>query len=194
MSRVLLASFLLLAACGSGPAQMPSAGQNETAEPRMSPENRTAEAPLAPPAPGRPGGLPDDRTPVVEGPFAETSPQGAASVLEAYFARIEQRNYADAWQMWSDEGRASGRNAADFAADFGRYREYHANIGRPGAIEGAAGLLHIEVPVQIYGRLADGTPFNAAGPATLRRVNDVPGSTAAQRRWRIASIRAEPPR
>jgi hypothetical protein len=29
-----------------------------------------------------------------------------------------------------------------------------------------------------------------AGRATLRRVNDVPGSTAAQRRWHIQTIDA----
>jgi hypothetical protein len=153
-----------------------------------------AEAPPSLPAPGRPGGLPDDGTPVAEGPFAETSPQGAATVLETYFALIEARRYADAWELWSDEGRASGRSVAEFAAQFDRYREYHANIGAPGTVEGAAGSLYVEVPVQIYGRLADGTPFNAAGPATLRRVNDVPGSTAAERRWHIASIRAGAPR
>lgn len=194
MSRVLLALLLLLAACDRGPAQAPPAAQNDSAEQPAPQRNQPADAPLAPPAPGQPGGLPDDRTPVAEGPFAETSPQGAASVLERYFALIEQRRYADAWRLWSDQGRASGRSEAEFAADFGRYREYHANIGAPGDAEGAAGSVYVEVPVQIYGRLADGAAFNAAGTATLRRVNDVPGSTAGQRRWHIHAIDATPPR
>ena len=194
MSRVPLAFLLLLAACDRGPVQAPLAGRNDSvAQPEPS-QNRAAEAPLNPPAPGQPGGLPDDRTPVSEGPFAETSPQGAASVLERYFALVEQRRYPDAWRLWSDAGRGSGKSEADFAADFGRYREYHANIGAPGDAEGAAGSVYVEVPVQVYGRLADGAAFNATGTATLRRVNDVPGSTAAQRRWHIHAIDVTPPR
>ena len=43
----------------------------------------------------------------------------------------------------------------------------------------------VEVPVQLYGRMKDGKPFGSAGTITLRRANDVPGATAAQRRWRI---------
>ena len=50
----------------------------------------------------------------------------------------------------------------------------------------------VEVPVQVYGRLADGRPFNMLGPMTLRRVNDVPGSTAEQRRWHIAESGVRP--
>jgi hypothetical protein len=194
MSRVPLAFLLLLAACDRSPVQAPPTARNDSVEQPAPPQNRVAEAPLNPPAPGQPGGLPDDRTPVAEGPFAETSPQGAASVLERYFALIEQRRYAEAWRLWSDEGRASGKSEADFAADLGRYREYHANIGAPGDAEGAAGSLYVEVPVQVYGRLANGEAFNATGTATLRRVNDVPGSTAEQRRWHIHAVDVMPPR
>jgi hypothetical protein len=65
------------------------------------------------------------------------------------------------------------------------YREIHANIGGPGQAEGAAGSVYVDVPVQLYGRLRDGKEFNARGTMTLRRVNDVPGSTAEQRKWHI---------
>ena len=51
--------------------------------------------------------------------------------------------------------------------------------------EFAAGSLYVEVPVQTYGKLQDGTPFSSAGTVTMRRSNDVPGATAEQRRWRI---------
>jgi hypothetical protein len=144
-----------------------------------------------PPAPGEPGGLPDDRTPISEAPFTETSAQGAANVVQTYFALVEAGKYQQAWQLWSGGGNASGMSAAEFAKSFARYREYHANVGAPGRIEGAAGSLYVEVPVQIYGRLANGRPFNLRGPVTLRRVNDVPGSTAEQRKWHIASIGAK---
>ncbi|MDQ8756937.1 hypothetical protein RCO27_11935 [Sphingosinicella sp. LHD-64] len=194
--RFCLASLLLLASCSREPAQAPAAAQNEARQNvalEQPPEaNQVAEALLDPPAPGEPGGLPDDRTPVDEGPFAETSAQGAANVLQSYFALIEQRRYGEARRLWSDDGRASGKSETDFASGFERYREYHANIGGPGEIEGAAGSLYVEVPVQVYGRLRDGAPFNASGTAMLRRVNDVPGSTAEQRRWHISQISVEP--
>jgi len=188
--RSLLLSVVLLAACDTSTTPGPAASNEVNAVAA----GNAAEAPLNPPAPGTPGGLPDDRTPVSEAPFSETSAQGAANVLQSYFALIEQRRFGEAWRLWSDEGRASGASEAAFGARFAGYREYHANIGAPGEIEGAAGSLYVEVPVQVYGRRADGTPFSAAGPATLRRVNDVPGSTQAQRRWHIASIAIAEPR
>lgn len=185
-------ALILLAACGG------EENGNETAGAAPEPETTTAPVPieealpLDPPAPGEPGGLPDDGTPASEAPFAPESAQGAADVVQTYFAHIEERAYADAWRLWSDEGNASGMSAETFAASFAKYREYHANVGTPGVIEGAAGSLYVQVPVQAYGRLADGTPFNMAGPVTLRRVNDVPGSTAAQRSWHIHSSELKP--
>jgi hypothetical protein len=81
---------------------------------------------------------------------------------------------------------------AAFAASFGRYAEYHAEVGAPGPIEGAAGSLYVETPVRVHGRLKSGGDFAMEGPVTLRRVNDVPGSTADQRRWHIASSGVRP--
>ncbi|WP_305598309.1 hypothetical protein [Phenylobacterium sp.] len=43
----------------------------------------------------------------------------------------------------------------------------------------------------IYGRRLDGAPLHLSGKATLRRVNDVPGSSEAQRRWRIVEAPTE---
>lgn len=197
MKRVIAIVTVLLAGCGQpvAPAEHDVAPANEVAPPAndsVPAANDLSEAPLTPPAPGTPGGLPDDRTPVSEAPFAETSAQGAAAVLQSYFALIEQGRYGEAHRLWSDDGRASGMDATAFARGFARYREYHANIGAPGEIEGAAGSLYVEVPVMVYGRGRDGAEFSQRGTATLRRVNDVPGSTAAQRRWHIARIELPP--
>ena len=194
----LAAAFAFVAGCsapsspdaGNQAGKAPSAAPPENAA--AAPENRFAEAPLDPPEPGEPGGLPDDRTPISEAPFTATSAQGAANVVQTYHGLLEAGRYGEAWRLWSDGGRASGMSEAEFAASFGRYREYHARIGAPGEIEGAAGSLYVEVPVQVYGRLRDGRPFNMLGPMILRRVNDVPGSTAEQRRWHIAESGIRP--
>lgn len=152
----------------------------------------TGPAPLNPPAPGEPGGLPDDRAPVSEAPFSKTSAQGAANVVQTYYALIEQGKYEDAWHLRTDSLQPDATGAKAFADSFAKYAEYHANIGAPGRIEGAAGSLYVDVPIQIYGRMKDGTPFSSAGTITLRRVNDVPGSTAAQREWHIATSDVKP--
>jgi hypothetical protein len=133
-------------------------------------------ADASPPAPGTPGGLPDDRTPISETPFTPTSPQGAAQVLQTYLALIESGKSAQAAKLRVDGG----------LFDATPYDTYHAEIGRPGPIEGAAGSLYVEIPVVLYGRLAKGGEFHQSGRAILRRVDDIPGATEAQLRWRIA--------
>lgn len=156
--------------------------QNASAPPEVDVSNNSSEAqtPLNPPAPGEPGGLPDDRTPVAEGPIDPQSAQAAGQVLQRYFALLEAGKTAEGEKLWS-----GGDTAADFSKRLGRYREVHANIGGPGDMEGAAGSVFVDYPVQLYGRTNDRKEFNARGKMTLGRVNDVPGSTAEQRQWHI---------
>jgi len=134
--------------------------------------------PVSPPAPGARGGLPDDRTPVSEAPFTAASAQGAANVVQTYFALLEQGRAGEAAAVRSD-----GK-----VFDLKPYASYHAQVGAPGKIEGAAGSLYVTVPIVIYGRFATGKPLHQSGDAVLRRVNNVPGATAEQLRWRIERL------
>jgi membrane-bound inhibitor of C-type lysozyme len=149
------------------------------------------EPPLAPAKPGQPGGLPDDRTPVSEGKFAPDSAQGAANVVQIYFASIEGGKYAAARALWGNNGDDSKLSPAAFAASFAKYKEYHANIGGPGEVEGAAGSRYVSVPVQVYARLKDGRPDYQTGTVVLRRTV-VDGSTPEQRKWHIYSVDLKP--
>ena len=135
--------------------------------------------------PGEPGGLPDDRTPQFEGPIDPKSAQGAGQVLQLFGGLLEQRKFGEAYRLWSDDGRASGLTEAQFAAAYDKYAEIHSEVGAPGDAEGAAGSIYVDMPFRLYGKLKSGEPFNRAGSVTLRRVNDVPGSTEDQRRWHI---------
>ena len=166
--------LLALAACGKPQA---------TTAPAPSPEPAPAVAPrsVEPPAPESPDGLADDRRSVAEAPFTATSAQGAANIVQTYYALLEGGQGAEAAKL-----RADGR-----PPDLSAYSEYHAQVGAPGEIEGAAGSLYVEVPVVIYGRLRQGAEVHEKGKAVLRRVNEVPGSTAAQRRWHIERIELE---
>jgi len=150
------------------------------------------DTPVSPPAPGTPGGLPDDRTPVSEAPFSSTSAQGAANVLQTYYGLLAAGRYDEAWRLWTQGGEGSGMTADEFSKSFAQYESYNANIGAPGRIEGAAGSLYVSVPVQIYGRRKTGEEVHLLGEATLRRVNDVPGSTPEQRAWHIFRIDVHP--
>jgi hypothetical protein len=175
------AALLVLAACSQ---QAPRADADINAVETNLPATMPGpEAPLSPPAPGEPGGLPDDRTPVSEGPIDPKSAQGAGQVLQTYFALAEQGKFAEADKAWSD-------GAAKL--DLAKYKEVHANIGGPGDMEGAAGSSYVDFPVQLYGRTKDGKKFNSRGTMTLRRVNDVDGSTAEQRKWHIAKAEFPP--
>jgi hypothetical protein len=170
-------SFVLLCflACSCGSSEAPP----HAADAERDAVSRAPPPPLEPPAPGQPGGLADDRTPVSEARFTAESAQGAANVLQTYYALIEAGKYVEAFRLREP---SEGVTLKRFAESFDRFSEYHANIGAPSEPQGAAGSLYVEVPVQLYGRLKDGRPFSNAGTVTLRRSNNVPGGG---REWRI---------
>lgn len=153
----------------------------------------SSPAPLTPPAPGTPGGLPDDRTPVSEASFSSDSAQGAADIVQRYYALLGEGKYHQARALWEDDGKASGANDKGFAARFAGYSEYHANIGAPGDVDAGAGQRYVTVPVQVYARLKQGgTPDYQIGSVTLHRTADIDGATAAQKSWHIRSIDLKP--
>lgn len=121
--------------------------------------------------------------------LAPDSAEAAADVVRRYYALIETRRYAQAWALWSDGGRASGKSPAAFAAGFAAYRDYHAKIGVPGLIDAGAGQRYVTVPVEASGRLArGGGAFDFRGEVTLHRTGDIDGATAEQRSWRINNV------
>jgi len=187
MKRTIIAaaSMLLFAACERVTEQNVQTDEQNVPAP-AAPANATAPAPaLTAPEPGTPGGLPDDRTPLSEpkGPIDPKSAEAAGQVVQKYGALIEQRRIAEAAKLWG-----SADSASDFAVQLKRYPEAHLQIGKPGDMEGAAGSSYVTVPVVFYGKDQNDKDFHRAADVILRRVNDVPGSTEAQRRWHIERI------
>ena len=74
--------------------------------------------PLKPPEPGTPGGLPDDRTPLAEGSITPDSAQGAAQVVQGYYALLEAKRFVDAQDLWDQTGVIGSQDDAHFAARF----------------------------------------------------------------------------
>lgn len=111
-------------------------------------------------------------------PIDPKSTEAAGQVVQHYGALVEQARFAEASSAWGDRN-----NALAFAKELQSRGLKHLEIGDLGNPEGAAGSVYVTMPVIFY----QGT---RRSPATiiLRRVNDVPGSTEAQRRWHIDRI------
>jgi len=186
--------LLALAGCGRpDQADRSPAGQTTEHAATTRAASPSAAQPLSPPAPGAPGGLPDDRTPIAETPAEPGSAQEAATLVERYYALIESGNYPAARRLWQPGNAGAAESDAAFAAQFALYSEYHANVGAPGRIYAGAGQRHVAVPVQPYARTRqDGMPAYMIGTVTLHRTGDIDGATAEQRQWRITRISIGP--
>ncbi|MEG3123263.1 hypothetical protein U1738_04995 [Sphingomonas sp. GB1N7] len=169
------------------------AAASPTPRPSTLPSPAASLAPLDPPAPGTPGGLPDDRTPISEAPFTPDSAQGAANVVQIYYALLGEKKYREAWALWGHGGQDSGMSADAFAASFDKYSEYHANVGAPGKVDAGMSQRWVTVPVQVYGRLKAGeTPVYMLGSVTLHRI--VPGVSddKADEAWHLKTADIKP--
>lgn len=83
-------------------------------------------------------------------------------------------------------GRGGFASLADFKRVFAPYASLVVTIHDtpPPDAEGAAGSIYVSVPAELSGMVA-GRRVHHPATITLRRVNDVPGSTEAQRQWHV---------
>ena len=168
-THVLAAAVLMVCSCNQDLRQQPPHNAEQPAS--LAPTE--GQPPIPPPATG-----PDAKTPFAEpkGAIDPKSAEAAGQVVQHYGALIEQKRFDEAAKLWGD-----AKAAAAFARDL--QTAAHLEIGELGGTEGAAGSIYTTVPVVFYG---DG--FRRHANIILRRVNDVPGSTAAQRSWHIERI------
>ena len=179
--RIIVAAAALLALTACSPAKEPAGVQAQAPTP---------EAAAPPPVPAQ--SVPPPVAEPAPSPPSVAGPQAAADVVRAYYALLDAHIYAKAWDLWAGGGSASGATREAFAAQAAKYNRYQATVGAPGQMEGAAGSSYIDIPVQLTATPKGGAPEKLAGKVTLRRVNDVPGSTAEQREWHIHSIELNP--
>jgi hypothetical protein len=181
----LLAAALLAASCSPKQTQPAPAAPIPAPAPAPAPTRAPPAEPAPPPQP-----TPEETYPVT--PPNEASAEAAAEVAREYFALLGAKQYGPAWDLWAGAGSASGVSKSDFAGRYAKYATYNATVGKPGGTEGAAGSIYIEIPVKVDATLKSGAAEHSTGAVTLRRVNDVPGSTEAQRHWHIASVDLKP--
>lgn len=120
-------------------------------------------------------------------------PRAAADVVRRYHAAIDARDFATAWRSWGADGRP-GRSFAGFVHGFAHTRSTRVTVGALPPAEGGAGSIYQAVPVTVEAVRDDGTRQRFAGRYVVRRVNDVDGADAGQRRWHLhsATLRAVP--
>jgi hypothetical protein len=120
-------------------------------------------------------------------PAAERSVDAAVAIVRDYYAAIEARDYRTAYRLW--HGRYSLAQVRKGYAD-----TTHVTVTPvpPFQADAGAGSLYCEVPVKVDAVLKDGRRQHFTGRFTLRRVNDVDGSTAAQRCWHIIGAALKP--
>jgi len=193
MKRIIaLCAALLTTACRV--EQMPNDTNNSANATALAPSAEALSANQAAPASQPANSSPVPAPPNEPGPTPspETSPAAALAVLRVYCDAIAHKNYAGAYRMWVGDGEATGMSEEAFAQSFAKYDAYDCSFGKSGDAEGAAGSSFITVPAVVTGTLAKGGGFSLRGPMTLKRVNDVPGSSIEQRHWHIFASGLKP--
>ena len=102
--------------------------------------------------------------------------------IARYAALLQAHNFGEAYKLLDP---SMGVTEQQFEKRLSGYKTIKADVGNVGPVEGAAGSLYDTVQLTLTGQKTEGTPYKVTGPVTLRRVNDVPGSTPEQRQWHI---------
>jgi len=125
--------------------------------------------------------------PVPPTPPAEASVQAAVQVVRDYYAAVSRHDYRAAYRLWH-----GSQSYAQFRRGYVQTARVAVTPIPPFDAEGAAGSIYAEIRVKVDATLRSGMRQHYSGSYTLRRVNDVEGSSAAQRRWHIESAHLKP--
>lgn len=120
-------------------------------------------------------------------PPALTRVEAAVQVVRDYYAAVSRHDYRRAYALW--HGTLS---YPAFVRGYAKTRSVTVHFVPPFETDGAMGSVYTELKVRVDARLTDGHAQHFTGSYTLRRVNDVDGSTTAQRHWHIESAKLKP--
>ena len=190
----LIAAIGGLCACGPSQPQRSAPNNAEEAQPANSDKAQPGTADKAEPGsadkvqPGLVANFEVTETAPLPEPVIDPKSSEAAAGLARGFVNLLNRGRFDAAYMLIGPG-APPRG--DFDRQFGALTDLAVTMGTSGGQEGAAGSSYMSIPVRVAGRL-NGKRVDRPMTLIMRRVNDVPGSTEAQRRWHIERIEAQP--
>lgn len=121
-------------------------------------------------------------------PDAARGEAGARHVLLEWARALENRQWNRAWCQFGDNGGASGQIFEEFARDWAARGSIDVYVPT-GKMKAAAGSSYYTAPAKVTVRGGDGALRVLMGDVILRRVNDVPGASAEELRWHVASAR-----
>jgi hypothetical protein len=184
MMIAVLAAALALAACAKSEKHQPQANAeqpaNSSENAATTVTNEEAEELAAAPK--------NEVLAEPKGPIDPKSVEAAGQVVQHYGALIERGHWLKAEKLWGDINAAR-----DFATALRtKFGEVHLEIGNLSQPEGAAGSIYVSEPVRFYGKDRAGKAVRRGAEVTLRRVNDVPGSSEKERQWHIERIQWKP--
>ena len=172
-----LALVTALGACGPQHQQQAPA-TNESAPtipaPSAPPAVANNSAAAQPPAPAEPHAKPT---------VDPKSTQAALNIAQKFTDLLNQRKFDEAYMLLGP----NGPSRSEFLGRWAQFDNLHVKVGTPGEQEGAAGSIYLSVPLEVSA-VGHGESLRWRDTAILRRVNDVPGSTEAQRQWHIERI------
>lgn len=148
---------------------------NETAPSAPQP-NSPLHSQGAKPEYDKPAAKPSTSLAEPKGPIDPKSVEAAGQVVQLFAALLESGQLDEAAKQWSDPA-AGSRFLSQFK------QTTHVEISELTPAEGAAGSIYTTMPATFYGE-----NYRRRAEITLRRVNDVPGSTERQRQWHIDRI------
>lgn len=155
------------------------------AMPSNSPQPVQSKRPEAAPSIPPPGTGPDAKTPLGKPDSAvdPKNPEAAQRLVQQFADLLDARKFDKARQFL----RLNVQPPSELIDAFAQYSDLSVKVGDAGDQEGAAGSSYVSVPLTISGSI-NGKRVMRRANVVLRRVNDVPGSTEAQRRWHIERI------
>lgn len=118
-----------------------------------------------------------------------SSPAAAKQTVERYYAAIDRGDFRAAYLVWDDDGRASGKSYDRFRQGFAATARSRVVTGAPYGADAGMSQRWIQVPVNVYATLKNGTRQHFRGSYTLHRVVEGVGAPAAKTRWHIASAK-----
>jgi hypothetical protein len=167
---LVLGGAIALASCGP---------QREPQQPARNSTAPVVPAPSAPPAVSNKPTPPPAATPTVD----PKSSEAALDLVRGLVDLLNRGKFDEAYMLLG----AGAPPRSDFDRHFAQYSNLKVSIGNAGEQEGAAGSIYLSVPISISG-VSSGKHVDRSATVILRRVNDVPGSTEAQRHWHIERI------
>jgi hypothetical protein len=127
--------------------------------------------------------------PLLTAAAPEPGPAEAKALVQRYYAAIERGDFRSAYLAWDHQGSASGKSLASFRQGFAATAHSRVVTGTP--LNGDAGMSQrwLDVPVDVYATLKNGTRQHFRGRYTLHRIAPGVSDRRSDEQWHIAKAR-----